>query len=139
MSDSQSVVPTVTDGANLVLDVGSLKKLLRQRSDEHDRNGRIDSALYNGGTVIVLAATVIAALWLKEDPSWWPKILSALAAFLVSMERALKFGERWRFHGARINAYGLLLAKLETGLPMTADEIRVELEKIFEGEAAFPT
>ncbi|MFG1642662.1 hypothetical protein ACGFMK_20420 [Amycolatopsis sp. NPDC049252] len=62
-------------------------------------NPKLDSFLFNGGTLLALAATIVAATvtW-PNDISWLSRVLTGLAAFLIGAERALNFGERWRYH-----------------------------------------
>ncbi|MEU5263988.1 hypothetical protein [Amycolatopsis sp. NPDC021455] len=77
---------------------------LRKSIAEHDP--RLDSALFNGGTVLALGATILAtaASW-PADLSWLPRALTGLAAFLIGVERALNFGERWRYHRRLRDSY----------------------------------
>jgi hypothetical protein len=84
-----------------------------------------DSVFYNGGTVVVLAATSAAAFLGPVDLKSWewvPAVLSGLAAFLVGLERALNFGERWRHQLAMRAGYEHILdqidfLKMAEGLP----------------------
>ena len=64
---------------------------------------RLDGALYNGGTVLILLLTgAVSVLSGKVVPldshQWLPSVLSAIAGLFVALERSLGFGPRWRFH-----------------------------------------
>jgi hypothetical protein len=74
---------------------------------EHSTHLRLDSFLYNGGTIAVLLATFAATVWPQEAGEWTliPKLLTAFAGFWVAVERVLSFGARWRFHIEMKNAY----------------------------------
>ena len=89
----------------------AIDKSLRKAIAEH--NPRLDSALFNGGTVLALGATILAsaASW-PTELSWVPRALTGLAAFLIGVERALNFGERWRYHHRLRDSYRSLHDRL---------------------------
>ena len=92
-----------------------VRKEIVDAISRHRHSAFGDSLMYNGGTALALACTIIVGIWSKDDPSWYPKILSGLATFVVGMERSLKFGARWRFHIGMQAAYRSLLALFDSG------------------------
>ncbi|MFG5411146.1 hypothetical protein ABXN37_27375 [Piscinibacter sakaiensis] len=61
-------------------------------------------------TVLPLAATAFSTVAAKlEGWSNWVAIASAFAAFCISLERALGFGARWRYHREMKSGYFILL------------------------------
>lgn len=101
-------IPAITD----------LKQRIVEDRQKHAKDIRIDSLLYNGGTVLILIFTATAAFldpaWLGTTWAWLPRALAALAALLVGLERALSFGARWRFHRDLYSAYSYVLDKIDT-------------------------
>ncbi|MER7457488.1 hypothetical protein [Micromonospora sp. NPDC126480] len=92
-------------------DLAPLEESIRSCIQQHDP--RLDSVLFNGGTVLALAATISAtAVTWSGSLSWLPRALTGFAAFLIGLERALNFGERWRYHRRRRDAYQSLLDRL---------------------------
>lgn len=93
-------------------DVERLRRHIQSGIQENDP--RLDSVLYNGGTVVAFAATVIvsASFWPPEY-NWIGQVLSAIAAFLIAIERALNFGARWIFHRKIRLKYEALMARLD--------------------------
>jgi hypothetical protein len=63
-----------------------------------------DSIYLNGGTVIALAATSTATL-LPMSLSFWARLASAIATFIIALSRALDFNGRWRWHVQMRSAY----------------------------------
>lgn len=93
-------------------DLRAVQARLKEDCDSH--SPRWDSFLYNGGTVVVLAATM--AVTVVSDfgsVPWLPRALSGCAAFLVGLERALNFGGRWRFHREMRHYYKGLIDRID--------------------------
>lgn len=92
---------------------------------------REDSIYHNGGTVVALAATATATL-LPSSLSFWAKVASAVATFVIALSRALDFGGRWRWHTQMRNAYKALIDRIdELDVLPDADRNAAEI-KIFE-------
>lgn len=83
------------------------------RSSMNQHSHWIDSALYNGGTVIVILLTGAATFTpdFGEPWTWVARILTGIAACWIAIERALNFGARWRFHVEMKNEYKMVLDK----------------------------
>lgn len=108
----------------------TIRERVLQRGKSH--KPRADSVLYNGGTVVVLACTSAAAFLYPVDLgglSFLPPLLSGVAAFLVAMERALNFGERWRWQLAMKASYDHVVDLIDfvvgAGAALPADERKV--------------
>lgn len=97
-----------------------------------DHDPRLDSVLYNGGTVLALAASIgaTAVVW-TDQMGWIPRVLAALAAFLIGIERALGFGQRWGYHRRMRASYEGLRLRLETLSPEDPD-FALRLTKILD-------
>lgn len=97
-----------------------------------------DSIYLNGGTVLALAATGTATL-LPMSLSFWARVASAIATFVIALSRALDFGGRWRFHTQMRNAY-LALRDRVNRLDVLPDADRsAAAAKIFEDLAILRT
>jgi hypothetical protein len=126
-------------------DLVEIRRQIEESIKEHDP--KLDSILYNGGTVLALAATLLAtaAVWPTEY-DWIPRALSGLAAFLIAMERGLNFGARWMFHRRLRAGYRSLLlrfdvaAKMPPGNDRTTkiDQLLNDLEAFRRLEPDFP-
>jgi hypothetical protein len=110
----------------------ALEETLRVAIKEHDP--RLDSFLFNGGTILALAATISAtAVPWSGDLSWVPRALAGLAAFLIGVERALSFGSRWRYHLRMRRIYRATLARLLAIRALAASPERdLKLEKLID-------
>ncbi|WP_410617095.1 hypothetical protein [Amycolatopsis sp. lyj-109] len=84
-----------------------LEASINKSISEH--NPRLDSFLFNGGTLLALAVTIAATVPWPDNVSWLPRVLAGLGAFLIGAERALNFGERWRYHRRLRDAYQSIL------------------------------
>ncbi len=111
-------------------DVEKVVQSIKKSVDEHDP--KLDSALYNGGTVLALAASIGATsfVW-TDDYGWVPRLLAGVAAFLIGIERALGFGQRWRYHRTMRATYETILLRLEA-LPDDAPDRADRLAKILD-------
>jgi hypothetical protein len=146
---AQAAVPTAPaagsgGGTGMPGDLTSLKETIEVLLREHRPQG--DSFFFNGGTVLALAATIGAtSLSWTGNLVWLPRALSALAAFLIGLERALSFGERWRYHLRYQASYRSLkmrvaLAEALTGPPRDAMLSKVvdDLEALLKSEGNVP-
>jgi hypothetical protein len=128
----------IADGVNEI--EASIKSSIR----EHDP--RMDSILFNGGTIVALAASIaVTAHDWSGDLEWLPRVLAGLAAFLIGVERALNFGGRWRFHLRMRDAYRSLLARLAVARTLpepqraaAVERVLNDLEAIRRGEGGLP-
>ena len=69
-----------------------------------------DGFWYTTMTVLPLVFTTFSTVAAQhEGLSTWVSIASALAAFCISLERALGFGARWRYHREMKSSYRNLL------------------------------
>ncbi len=94
-----------------------------------------DSIYHNGGTVIALAATGTATL-LPMSLSFWARVASAIATFVIALSRGLDFGGRWRWHIQMRNAYRAMIDRVN-GLDVLPNTDRpAAAKKIFEDVAA---
>jgi hypothetical protein len=98
-------------------------------------SARGDSLYLNGGTVLALAATGTATL-LPSSLSFWARIASAVATFVIALSRALDFGGRWRFHVQMANAYRGLLDRVNRLDVLPTQDRDAEAAKIFEDLSA---
>ena len=81
---------------------------LKQSIEEHSTLP--DGFWYTTMTVLPLAFTAFSTVAAKIDGlSTWVSIASALAALCISLERALGFGARWRYHREMKSGYRNLL------------------------------
>ncbi|MFD6156165.1 hypothetical protein ACFWF7_24520 [Nocardia sp. NPDC060256] len=84
-------------------DVDAIRAAVQEYKAQH--SPKLDSFLYNGGTVVALAVSIAAtSLPWSGETQWIPRVLTAVAAIIIGAERALSFGERWRFHRTRYGA-----------------------------------
>jgi hypothetical protein len=113
--------------------IASLRTELAQGIKKHAPRG--DSLYHNGGTAVALAATGIATL-LPMSETFWARVASAIATFVIALARALDFGGRWRWHLQMRNAYQALMDRLnELGvLPDTARSAAAQ--QIYDGLVA---
>ncbi|WP_069165763.1 hypothetical protein [Nocardia altamirensis] len=105
-------------------DVTAIRDAIHDYKAGH--NPKLDSFFYNGGTVVALAASIVATTlpW-SGDLQWIPRALTAVAAIIIGSERALGFGERWRFHLGRYGAARSLEIRLaRAGVLEPADEAK---------------
>lgn len=121
-----------------------LKATLERSIKGHDP--RVDSILFNGGTAVALGATgIAAALPWSGTYSWIPRALSALAAFVIGIERSLHFGHRWQYHLLLRRRYESLLDRVDL-LPtasgskreMALSQILADLEALRHSEGNVP-
>lgn len=105
----------------------SIKKAI----SEHDP--RLDSFLFNGGTVVALAATIVATsvTW-PNDLSWLSRVLTGLAAFMIGVERALNFGERWRYHRRLRDGYLSIYNRYSLAVLLPRAQREAALTKVIE-------
>jgi hypothetical protein len=96
-----------------------LKSDLRDRINEAIKrhNPNFDGALFNGGTILQLALTAAASFlpgsnWIPNAP-FLAGISAALAALLITIERSLSFGARWRFHTEMQTGYKSILDMID--------------------------
>jgi hypothetical protein len=96
-----------------------------------EHNPRLDSVLFNGGTIVALAATISAtALPWTGSTAWAPRLLSGAAALLIGIERALNFGERWRYHLRMRSSYRGLRTRLALARALTGERRREAVDRI---------
>ena len=101
-----------------------LRDHINQSIKRHDPN--FDGALFNGGTILQLAFTAAASF--LPGSSWIPNapflagISAALAALLITIERSLSFGARWRFHTEMETGYKSILDMIDFYQCITADD-----------------
>lgn len=109
--------------------IAALEASIRRSVAEHDP--RLDSVLFNGGTLLALAATIAAtaAPWTGQH-AWIARALTGLAAFLIGAERALNFGERWRYHRRMRGAYQTILERLSVARALDAPEQRTAVQGV---------
>jgi len=117
---TQNPVPVETDP----LLRSDLRDHLNEAIKRHHPN--IDGALFNGGTILQLALTAAASF--LPGSSWIPNapflagICAALAALLITIERSLSFGARWRFHTEMQNGYKSILDMIDFYRCITAED-----------------
>jgi len=117
---TQNPVPVETDP----LLRSDLRDHLNEAIKRHHPN--IDGALFNGGTILQLALTAAASF--LPGSSWIPNapflagICAALAALLITVERSLSFGARWRFHTEMQTGYKSILDMIDFYQCITADD-----------------
>ena len=88
--------------------LAAVEKRIEQSVREHSTLP--DGFWYTTMTVLPLALMAFATVAAKHDGfSTWVSIASALAAFCISLERALGFGARWRYHREMKGGYRNLL------------------------------
>ncbi|RDI63475.1 hypothetical protein [Nocardia pseudobrasiliensis] len=92
-------------------DIDAIKAAIQEFKGAH--NAKLDSFLFNGGTLIALAASIAAAAPWPGDISWAPRVLAGITAFVIGAERTLNFGERWRFHLRMSGAAEALRVRLD--------------------------
>lgn len=92
---------------------------------------RQDSIYHNGGTAVALAATGTATL-LPMSLSFWARVASAIATFVIALSRALDFGGRWRWHVQMRNAYQALIDRVDELDVLPEAERTAAQKKIFE-------
>ena len=85
-----------------------------------------DGALFNGGTILQLAFTAAASFlpgsnWIPNAP-FLAGICAALAALLITIERSLSFGARWRFHTEMQTGYKSILDMIDFYQCITAED-----------------
>lgn len=105
-----------------------LRSDLRDRINEAIQRHHpiLDGALFNGGTILQLALTAAASF--LPGSSWIPNapflagISAALAALLITIERSLSFGVRWRFHTEMQTGYKSILDMIDFYQCITADD-----------------
>lgn len=94
-------------------------------------NPLVDSWVYNGGTLLALAASIAAATTWPEGLSWAPRVLAGIAAFVIGAERSLNFGARWQYHLACRSTADALLMRLRAAQHIGDDkEYTEELRQI---------
>ena len=89
-------------------------------------NPTLDGALFNGGTILQLAFTAAASFlpgsnWIPNAP-FLAGICAALAALLITVERSLSFGARWRFHTEMQTGYKSILDMIDFYQCITVDD-----------------
>lgn len=90
-------------------------------------SARADSFYYNGFTAMSLLATGAAAVVATSHPLV-ASALSAAAAFLIAISRALNFGGRWRWHLQRQADYSKLIYLLNEAALL--DDERAQREAV---------
>ena len=105
-----------------------LKSDLRDHLNEaiQRHNPTLDGALFNGGTILQLALTAAASFlpgsnWIPNAP-FLAGICAALAALLITIERSLSFGARWRFHTEMQTGYKSIVDMIDFYQCITADD-----------------
>lgn len=88
--------------------LAEIDRRLKQSIKEHSTLP--DGFWYTTMTVLPLTFTAFSTVAAKIDGlSNWVSIASALAALCISLERALGFGARWRYHREMKSGYRNLL------------------------------
>jgi hypothetical protein len=125
-----------------------LRQTLEAAMADHERH--YDGWLYNGGTVVALVATTTATVLpsvsgIAKNNIWIIAVCSGVATLLVSLERALRFGERWAYHSGMKARYRFLLDSLVVLFTLTQGEqtrafrnLMVELRAVRLLESALP-
>lgn len=116
--------------------IQQLRATLTKGIEAHSPRG--DSIYLNGGTVLALAATGTATL-LPMSLSFWARLSSAVATFVIALSRALDFGGRWRFHTEMRNQYMALRDRVDGLDVLPAAARSAAAAKIFEDLAALRT
>lgn len=113
--------------------IANLQGELAQNVKKH--SSWSDSFYLNGGTVLALAATGTATL-LPTHLSFWARVASAVATFVIALSRALDFGGRWRFHVQMANAYQGMLDRVHRLDVLPQADRDASAAKIFDDLAA---
>ena len=88
-----------------------VKKQIDESVTEHLKHQTWDSILYNGSVVVAIIASS-SATFLIDDCPFVAKILSAIAAIVIAIDRALNLGARWIFQRQMRHEYLSILARI---------------------------
>ncbi|MBV8224444.1 MAG: hypothetical protein JO232_04560 [Verrucomicrobia bacterium] len=126
--DMSGPTPTAPKPASDVEPDPLLRSDLRDHINEavQHHNPTFDGALFNGGTILQLVLTAAASFlpgsnWIPNAP-FLAGICAALAALLITVERSLSFGARWRFHTEMQTGYRSILDMIDFYQCITADD-----------------
>lgn len=89
-----------------------LKKEIKTSIDEHTKFAGWDGTIYNVTAVLAILLTSLAALLPSSIGTLYPKIISGIAAILITVDRALNWGGRWIYHRQMRHEYLNILAKI---------------------------
>lgn len=78
---------------------------------EHETQQGFDAILYNGSVIFAIAFSS-AATFLSEEWHFAAKILSALTAIIIAIDRSLAFGARWIYHRQMRHDYLAILDRI---------------------------
>jgi hypothetical protein len=94
-------------------DFTEMKGRIKESIKEHDRELVRDSYVYHISLFIAFAFSGAAAVMpATEDYIWLTKILSAIAAFVIALDRAANWAGRWVYHREMKSEYLILEAKI---------------------------
>ena len=107
-----------------------LKKQVNASVKEHSTHQLWDSILYNGSVIIAIVASA-AATFLIDDTPYIAKILTALTAIVIAIDRSLNWGGRWIYQRQMRHEYLLILARISLVENIGAGFTEEERKKYF--------
>lgn len=117
------------------MNLGALKQQVAESVTEHSKLQNLDGFYYNVGVALAIGFASAAPFFVDHFPLA-AKILSASAAFIITIDRALHFGERWIYHRQMRHEYLLILARIEmvenAGNQFSEDEAKKYFMLIFD-------
>ncbi len=111
----------------------SMRKVALAHRNEHEYWSKWDGRLYNGGTVVILLCSVLAAALPTATQGlglWLPKILLAVATFGIALERSKSYGLRWQFHIGKKNQWGSIVDRIDVFQAWSDSEKEVQLKTL---------
>lgn len=110
--------------------LADLKTQVNDSVAEHSRHQTWDSILYNGSVIIAIVASS-AATFLIDDAPQIAKVLSAIAAIVIAIDRSLNWGARWIYQRQMRHEYLLILARINLVENIGANFTEEEKKKYF--------
>ena len=92
-------------------DFSNLKVNIKNSVDEHDKYGSWDGLVYNSTTILAVSLSSLAALLPIQE--LYVKILAGISALLITVDKALNWGERWIYHRQMRHDYLIVLNKID--------------------------
>ncbi len=96
----------------MAIDLKDLKRQIIESVKEHSTHQKWDSFLYNASVIIAIILSAGASFMVDYHQDL-AKILSALAAIVIAIDRSLNWGARWIFQRQMRQAYLSILARID--------------------------
>lgn len=93
------------------MELNELKEQVRESVNEHSSSQTIDGLWYNSSVIAAILSSSFAT-FLIDDCPFVAKILTALSAIIIAIDRSLNWGARWVYHRQMRHEYLLILARI---------------------------